>query len=995
VVVEFRVLGPVEVRVAGRPAGAGHSRQRAVLAVLLLELGRAVPAETLIDRVWGEHPPASVRNVLYGYVGKLRAVIGAIGDPDVKLVRRPGGYQLEAGGDRLDLHRFRGLVAAAGAGDGQRAEALLREALSLWRGAALAGLDSPWLERAAAILELERTAAVLDLNDVRLQHGQHAALVSELAGLAAAAPGEERLIGQLMLALYRADRQAEALRWFEQTRQYLASELGVDPGPNLQALHQQILHADPSLAIAANPASRQQPGPPQPPAGVRQFAGRAGGLAVLSESMAQQPGGSDAGGAAHGPAGSGMPPPVGPGGPADAVALAGGGWVVPRQLPAAVPAFAGRHAELAVLSRVLDMRGGTAVVTMIGGTAGVGKTALAVQWAHQAAAQFPDGQLFINLRGFAPVAPPVTVGEAVRQFLDALQVPAERIPASVEAQLGLYRSLLSGKRLLVVLDNARDAAQVRPLLPGSPTCRTIVTSRNRLTGLSVTDAAQPLALDALSGSEARQLLAQRLGADRIAADPGAVTRIIAACARLPLALCVIAARAAMQPKLSLADAAANLAARPGLEAFTDLDDPATDIRAVFSWSYQQLDVSTGRFFRLLGLHPGPDFDRYAAATLTGTAPDQARRCLDALARAHMITLLRPDRYGVHDLLRSYARELAEGDGANGDDGQAHVSRLCDYYAYCAAAAADALYPAERHRYPHVDPPSAHVPELAEPSRARAWLDADRANLAAAAVYAAGHDLPRYPRLLSSATHRYLEAGGHAAEQSAIYTALLRSAERAGDPAAQAAGLIGLGSIELVQGRFDQAAHSYRQALALLDEVDDRYDRAHALGNLGLAESKQGRAAEAAAHLSEALLLLRQFGDQPGEARVLRHLGAICVAEGRIEQASAHFKQSLALCRRIGDALGEAEALERLGVMNHRQGRPQAGVDHLHQALDLHRQAGFLPGQCDVLRSLGTALADQQHWQHAADCYREALTLARAIGNHTAEADVLRRLTLGG
>ena len=631
------------------------------------------------------------------------------------------------------------------------------------------------------------------------------------------------------------------------------------------------------------------------------------------------------------------------------------------------------------------------VISAIGGTAGVGKTALAVHWAHQVADQFPDGQLFINLRGFGPVGAPVTAGEAVRHFLDGLEVPAERIPASVEAQLALYRSLVSGRRLLVVLDNARDAAQVRPLLPGSPTCRTVVTSRSRLTGLSVTDAAQPLALGGLSDSEARDLLVRRLGAGRVATGPGAAARIIAACAHLPLALCVIAARAAMRPELSLADVAADLAARPGLEAFTDADDPAADIRAVFSWSYQQLDADTARFFRLAGLHPGPDFDCHAAAALADAAPDQARQCLETLARAHMIMPLRLDRYQMHDLLRSYARELAGSDRDDGDGGQAPIRGLCDYYAYCAATAAGVLYPAERGRYPQPGPPPAHVPDLAEPSRARAWLDAERASLATVAVYAADHGLPRYSRLLSSLMHRYMEAGAHAAEESAIHTAVLRAAVRADDAAGQAAGLIGLGSIDLIRGRLDQAAYSYRQALVLLQEADDHYGRAHALGNLGLTESEQGQTRQAAAHLSQALPLLRQVRDRPGEGRVLRYLGTICSSQGRTEQAAAYLGQSLALCRQIGDVLGEAETLRFIGVMHLCRGRPHLAVSHLHQALDLYRQTGHLPGQCEVLRHLGMALADQQHWQPAADCYREALALARAIGNHTAETDILRRL----
>ena len=287
-------------------------------------------------------------------------------------------------------------------------------------------------------------------------------------------------------------------------------------------------------------------------------------------------------------------------------------------LPAAVPAFVGRRAQLATLSQVLQQPGGTAVITAIGGTAGVGKTALAVHWAHQVAGEFPDGQLYVNLRGFDPSGTPVTPDEAVRVLLDSLDVPAEQRPQTVEARLGLYRSLLAGKRMLVLLDNARDAAQVRPLLPGAPTCRVIVTSRNQLAGLVATEAARPLQLDVLTDREASQLLEQRLGADRLAAHPGAAARIIASCARLPLALSIIAARAAMRPDLSLREIAAELAASPDLDAFRDDSDPAADVRAAFSWSYRQFDAEAARAFRLAGLHPGPDLERYAVAALAAS-----------------------------------------------------------------------------------------------------------------------------------------------------------------------------------------------------------------------------------------------------------------------------------------------------------------------------------------------------------------------------------------
>jgi transcriptional regulator with XRE-family HTH domain len=336
---------------------------------------------------------------------------------------------------------------------------------------------------------------------------------------------------------------------------------------------------------------------------------------------------------------------------------AGHGYV-PRLLPAPTPAFTGRNDELKTLSRIFDEPGGTTLVTAITGTAGAGKTALAVHWAHQVAEEFPDGQLFINLRGFGPAGTPLAPPDAARVFLDSLQVRADRLPATAEAQLGLYRSLLAGKRMLIVLDNARNAAQVRPLLPGSPTCRVIVTSRDRLPGLTVTEAARPLPLNALTSGEARQLLAARLGSARLATDRHATDQIVSSCAGLPLTLCIVAARAEHRQDLPLSRIVTDLAARPILDAFTDLADPAADIRAAFSWSYQQLDSDAARTFRLVGQHPGLDLEPHAIAALTGTTPERAGRALDALARASLIQAAGQERYTMSHLLRAYACEQA-------------------------------------------------------------------------------------------------------------------------------------------------------------------------------------------------------------------------------------------------------------------------------------------------------------------------------------------------
>jgi transcriptional regulator with XRE-family HTH domain len=331
---------------------------------------------------------------------------------------------------------------------------------------------------------------------------------------------------------------------------------------------------------------------------------------------------------------------------------------VPRLLPAPIPAFTGRVGELETLSRMIDEPGGTTLVTAITGTAGAGKTALAVHWARQVAEEFPDGQLFVNLRGFGPSGAPLTSLDAARVYLDALRVCADRLPATAEAQLGLYRSLLAGKRMLIVLDNARNAAQVRPLLPGSPTCRVIVTSRDQLRGLTVTEAARPLTVNALTDTEARQLLVTRLGSVRLAADRHATDQVIGSCAGLPLALCIVAARAELRPDLPLACIATELAGQRSLDAFTDMADPAADIRATFSWSYRQLDGDAARTFRLAGLHPGIDLEPRAVAALTGMTPELVGRTLDVLARASMIQAVGRERYTMNCLLRAYALEQA-------------------------------------------------------------------------------------------------------------------------------------------------------------------------------------------------------------------------------------------------------------------------------------------------------------------------------------------------
>jgi tetratricopeptide (TPR) repeat protein/transcriptional regulator with XRE-family HTH domain len=672
---------------------------------------------------------------------------------------------------------------------------------------------------------------------------------------------------------------------------------------------------------------------------------------------------------------------------------------VPRQLPPAVPEFAGRLDQLAVLSQVLEQPGGTATISAIGGMAGVGKTALAVQWAHQVAADFPDGQLYVNLRGFDPSGTPVTVAEAVRGLLDALGVPADRLPGTEQAQLDLYRSLLAGKRVLVVLDNARDVAQVRPLLPGSPTCRVVVTSRNQLAGLAAIEAARPLVLDVLTGSDARRLLAARLGEGRLAADPDAVEQIISACAHLPLALSVIAARAAIRPRLPLRQVADDLAGRRNLGAFASHDDPAGGVRGAFSWSYRQLDPATARVFRFASLHPGPDFWPPAIAALTGLSASDAARKLDALARVCMIHSTGPDRYGLHELLGGYAAELA-GARDSADDKRTALTRVLDYYLGVAA----------RHRRPKVswpagqDPPGqdpadvdpadqdpAEDTAFADAGAAMSWLGSQRANLVAAAVYAAGHGWPLHAIRLAEVLSRYLDVDAQFADAIALHDSAGQAARGLGDRVAEATALLNAGNVYLHQGHYQQGTDSIRPALALYQAAGNVTGQARALAALGLGSLFLGRPERAVDCFSQSLALHRQHGDLIGEARALGNLGFAALRQGRYADAAGYLRESLAVCRDAGDLRGQARARANLGEIELRQDRYAEAAGYLREALDGFRQVGDRVSAADTLASLGITEARQGRPAQAIDHLTQALEFCRQAGDVPRQALALNGL----
>jgi DNA-binding SARP family transcriptional activator len=937
--VEFRVLGPVEVRLAGQRVDVGHAMQRSVLAVLLLDLHRVVSAEQLIDRVWGDDPPASVRNVLYGYVGGLRAALGRAIEPGIALSRAPGGYLLEADQERVDLYRFRRQVAATGAapGDDDRA-VLLRSALGLWQGVALAGLSSPWLDAMRNTLELQRMAAVLDLNDIALRQGRHSALISELTENAVAYPADERLIGQLMLALYRSGQQAEALRRFEQTRKRLADELGVDPAPGLQALHQQILRADPSLAL--------------PQATPRHRASSPGG-------RRQRP-------------------------------------AVPRQLPAPVQHFAGRTAELRILNDLVEQtaaRGGTMVISAVSGTAGVGKTALAVRWAHQVASRFPDGQLYVDLRGFDPSGTPVTPTEAIRRFLDALVGSPERIPPGPEAQQDLYRSMLARERMLIVLDNARDAAQVRPLLPGSPGHLVIVTSRSQLTGLAAAEGAHVIYLDVLSRDEAFELLTLRLGG-RPAAKPQAADKLIELCARLPLALGIVAARAAAHPAFSLAALAAELQQAGNRLDALESGDAVGSVRAVFSWSTKNLSAPAARMFRLLGLHPGPDVSVAAAASAAGLPIGQARALLGELALANLLTEHLPGRFAFHDLLRAYAVEQACMCESETERIRA-LHRVLDYYLHTAHAAGRLLYPGRPHITLQDPQPGVPLDEsLTSHGTALAWFDAEHRVLVAAISMAADRGFDIYAWQLAWTMEPFFHRRGHWSDWSATQHTALAAARRLGDQGAQSSASRGIANVLIELGDYEDALGHLATALRVSEEAGDLTRQARVQIDISRALEAQGRYREALAHSRQSLSLSQAAAD--GEATTtladaLNVFGWVLARAGSFQQAMEFCQQSLAMHRRLGDKHSQPPVLDSMAFAHRGLGHHTEAADCYRRAVRLYAELGFEYPKATTLVNAGDAYHDGGDIPAARDAWKQALAILENL-HHRDASEVRARLS---
>jgi DNA-binding SARP family transcriptional activator len=893
--IRFTVLGAVRAWQGEDELRLGPPQQRAVLARLLTGGGQPVSMSELVDLLWAADPPSSAANIVHRYIGTLRRVL----EPGLPsraagrwLIPHSGGYRLAADADTLDLLRLRQLAGQAAAeAEPGRAVALYLEALGLCLGRCAGDLAAVRGHPAFTAVDREYLALAGQAAETALEAGLASHILPALRQAAEHDPLAEPLRARLMLLLAAAGHQAEALAVYETTRAALAEELGIDPGAELRDAHRRVLR-------------QQVNGAPKGPVN-----GHATGLVNVGAARA----------------------------------------VRPAQLPADLAAFAGRRAEVARVSALLEEPAAAAMlIGAIDGMPGAGKTTLAVHWARLVADRFPDGQLYVNLRGFDPGG---TLGpaEALSGFLPALGVAPQQVPADLDGRAALYRSLLAGQRVLVVLDNARDEAQVRPLLPGAPGSMVIVTSRNRLTGLVASDGASLLTLDVFSPADAREALTRRLGAARAAAEPAAVEEIIARSGRLPLALALVAARAAAHPQFPLAAIAGELRdAQGSLDAFTG--EGGTDVRAIFSWSYRMLSPLAARLFRLLSRQAGPEISLAAAASLAALPARQARALLAELTRARLLTEYSPGRYSLHDLLRSYAAELcAETDPDSHRD--AATARLLGHYLHSARHSHLLLQPLQRLPALELQAAGAQPEQPGDYAAALAWFTAEHRVLEAAVRYAARHGLVRYAWQLAYVMTPFYQRCGFWHDWAATARVGLDAARAGHDLPGQ----------------------------ACLHRI------------LASAWFHLGDGAAALAELERARVLLARL-DLPAEQAYLHsNFGSVLSHLGRHEKAMTHHRRALELYRAAGLRIGAAYAMEGIGSCANRLGQPGQAISSITAAMDIHIELGDSYGEAGSWESLGDSYQLLGEYGAAASCLERAMALFRRLGSRADEAGILTAL----
>ena len=925
---DVRVLGPIVVIGPHGPSELPGVRCRTLLALLALNANRVVSSRSLIDALYGEDPPRTALRSLHSYVSRVRQALHACGLSNA-LHTHGAGYLLSLPRSAVDAHRFE---EAVGRGRAHLSENAIEPAiehlqagLDLWRGEALAdGETNGWAAAEVDRLHEVRLDSYEDLWDARLRQGADVATAEELERLLVRHPTRERLVGLLMLALCRTGRPAAALTRYEQLRRELAEELGVDPGPRLRELHAAILRDEVTPGWAVNAPGGAPPGVP--------------------------------------------------------VAR-------PAQLPPAVGHFTGRADALAELADCLDADQGDTKLAIVSGPAGIGKTAFAVHWAHQIRSRFPDGQLFLDLRGHDPEAS-LTPADVLTHVLRGLGVPADRVPSGVDEQVPLYRSIAHDRRILLVLDNAGTADHVAYLIPPTSSSMLVTTSRRRLTALAVHHPVRLIELGVLAPEESVGLLCRIIGARRVAQESAATADLARLCGYTPLALRIVAANLTARPRQRIADLVGELAGESRLDALAVEGDPRT-VRAVFMSAYETLSEPAAQLFRRLGLHPGASFSLGLAAALDDRTPKQARRLVDELAASHLVTEIDSGRYRLHDLIQVFARERLAHEETD-EQRAAMTVRLLDWYLGVADAANRILDPGRDRvvvtlRHPQFQPPFA-----AEATAVLSYLDSEYDNIRSVVSFAASHREFMIASQLSYLIAGYFDSRGHAQERIEIYRAGLVAATRLADPAMEGLMCSGLGVACIAARQFDEALVHLRRALELMLAAGDKRGEGHVYNNIAVALGELRRYDEAIAASKRALAVHDANGHEYGMIIALNNQGHSYARTGQYAAGLACLDRALVLARHLRVVRWEAWVMNTLGEAHRDQGHLEQALDYFEQSLRLRRQTDDRSNEALTLLAIGatqlrrsgeaaaaTFAAASQIGEELADRHLVAMALAGA------------------
>ncbi len=895
--IQFRFLGPLEVRDGPHPVKILGGKARRVLAALGVCPGRMVGMDTLVEAIWADDPPPTARKQIQNTISNLRGTaIGSL------LVAGNAGYALHAARDDVDICQFESLLAAADAamarGDLSAAADTWWAGLRLWRGPAFADVGGGYAEAMAARLQERRWSALARWGEASLQLGRHASVADELAVAGVPVPPHEALTRVLMLALYRCGRSAQAIACYHGTRQALADEVGIEPGPQLRQLFERILADDPALTH-----------------GGAQSAGR-------------------------------------------------------NFLPRDVPGFAGRHTEMHRLTGG-NVNGGAILIQAVDGMAGVGKTALAVHVAHQLADRFPDGQLFVDLHGHTPHRNPMSPEEALEALLRSIGVPEGQIPHDLDQRAGAWRAESATRRLLVVLDNATSAAQVRPLLPGSPHCTVLVTSRRRLTGL---EGVEVISLDPLSRDEAVAMFCHFVGAERTDSQHDLVAEAMRLCGYLPLAIGIVAARMRSRPTWTLHDLVARLNDERGRPELLRTEDYG--VAAAFGMSYRHLPVAQQRMYRLLGLHPGSEIDKYHASALAGVPADQAEEMLEALCDVHLLGLPHAGRYRFHDLVRDHARSAALADEPEPQRVQAR-RRLMDYYLHVSETAANLISPWRRQLGPPAQQPPADSPSLTSQPQAITWFQSEHANLLPITQWAARHSQAQHGWQIPKNAGAYLLRCGYLETGVTVLRVAVAASRHPGsDPRARAACLANLSLMLRNLGDYPAALQHLRESMDHARLTGDREGEVTLLTSIADAYVWLGRYHEALDVTTRAIDIFRGEGNWTREASALAlHIEAL-VHLGRHHEAIDASRRS---SRDIDDLPAERATsvlLSRIGTAHSHNGQHDRAIMLLGRAVDITR----LHSECISEAGYRCWLAQAFHRANKPDKAREQADTALGIIN---------------